>query len=291
MNSKDLIYFTKLVKTKSFTETANYFGISQPSISAAIKRLNAEFKTNLFFQRSPRGKLSITPAGQILYNRSNEILKLLNVTRNEVKRANDIKIRIGISPVVGKTFLPTVLKILEKKHLEKNLETSEAGSRKLLDELEDGKIDAGLINLLSPINNSKFASQVLRVNSIKLIVSRENSLAKYNTIDFNKLSSENFITMNNQFIHRTIFDIYCREAHFRPKIIYLTDNISILLERVRQNMGIALVTDKAAEGIDNIKVIDLINTSSLKTYTSLVFRSDFRLTQKQKEVVNTIKQI
>lgn len=291
MNSRDLLYFNKLVETKSYTQTAIFFGISQPSISAAIKRLSHEFKTDLFFQRFPRDKLIITPAGRILYNRSNEILKLLKVTHNEVFRANEIKLHIGISPVVGKTFLPSVLQTLSKNNLLKSLETTEAGSKKLLDELEDGQIDAGLINLLSPLNNSKFTSQVLRINSVKLIVSNKNQLAKYDKIEFNKLSSERFITMNHQFIHRTIFNIYCSNAHIKPPISYLTDNISILLELVRKNLGIALVTDKAAEGIDNIKAIELINGAEIKTYTLLVLCSDFRLTQKQREVVNAIKQI
>lgn len=291
MNSKDLFYFNKLVETKSYTQTAAFFGISQPSISAAVKRLSNEFKTDLFFQRFPRDRLIITPAGRILYNRSNEILKLLEVTHNEVFRANDIKLHIGISPVVGKTFLPSVLQALAKSNLRQSLETTEAGSKKLLEELEAGQIDAGLINLLSPLNNSKFTSQVLRVNSVKLIVFDENHLAKYDKIEFNQLSTENFITMNPQFIHRTIFNIYCTNAHIKPPISYLTDNISILLELVRNNMGIALVTDKAAEGINNIKTIKLINSAEIKTYTLLVLRSDFRLTQKQKEIVNAIKQI
>lgn len=282
MNSRDLLYFNKLVETKSYTETAAFFGISQPSISTAIKRLNKEFKTKLFYQKFPRGRLIITTAGQILYNRSQEILKLLSVTQNEVSQANYAKLRVGISPVVGKVFLPDILHALLKKKLRKSFETIEAGSGKLLDDLEDGKIDAGLINLLSPLNNSRFTSQILRINSVKLIVSTNNPLSKYQQIDFNKLASENFITMNLQFIHRTIFNRYCANAHIKPHISYLTDNISILLELVRRNLGIALVTDKAAEGIDNIKTINLTNVPNIKTYTLLVLRSDFRLTPKQR---------
>ena len=45
MNIKDLTYFNHLAKTLSFTETASYFYISQPSISMAIKRLEEELDT------------------------------------------------------------------------------------------------------------------------------------------------------------------------------------------------------------------------------------------------------
>lgn len=45
MNLQDLKYFHELVNQKSYTKTADSFGVTQPTITAAIKRLETEFGT------------------------------------------------------------------------------------------------------------------------------------------------------------------------------------------------------------------------------------------------------
>lgn len=37
MNNQDLMYFCKLIDTGSYTKTAAFFDVTQPTISAAIK--------------------------------------------------------------------------------------------------------------------------------------------------------------------------------------------------------------------------------------------------------------
>ena len=62
MNIKDLEYYQKLVATHSYTKTAEFFNLSQPSISAAVMRLSKEFRTTLITQKTPRGRFSTTAA-------------------------------------------------------------------------------------------------------------------------------------------------------------------------------------------------------------------------------------
>lgn len=95
MNIKDLEYYQKLVATHSYTKTAEFFNLSQPSISAAVKRLSKEFRTTLITQKTPRGRFIVTPAGKILYDRSSEILNLFEMTKNEVAEANYPQLRGG----------------------------------------------------------------------------------------------------------------------------------------------------------------------------------------------------
>ena len=45
MNIKSLEYYHKLVQEKNFSKVAAYFDVSQPTITLAIKRLEAEYQT------------------------------------------------------------------------------------------------------------------------------------------------------------------------------------------------------------------------------------------------------
>lgn len=291
MNIKDLTYYQKLIETRSYTKTADFFKLSQPSISAAIKRLSEEFDTQLVIQKTPRGRFIVTPAGKILYDRSIEILNLFEITKNEVAEANDPKLRLGVSPVVGKTYLAKILEELNKKKLNHNIEITEAGSNDLSSRLENGKIDIALINSLSPINNNHYKSKLLRSNSVKLIVSHTHPLSKFDTIDFSSLKNQKFITMNHGFIHRVLFDKCCQLAQVHPTIAYETDNISILLELVRENLGIALVTELAPTGETGIKTINVTGVPPINTYTFIQLRNDVHLTNIQQKILNIINRI
>ena len=292
MNIKDLEYYQKLVETRSYTKTAEFFNLTQPSISAAIKRLSKEFNTQLITQKTPRGRFIVTPAGKILYDRSSEILDLFEITKNEVAEANYPKLRVGVSPIVGKVYLAKILTQLDKENLDHNIEITQAGSNDLGYELENGKIDIALLNSLGPINNSHYKSKLLRTNSVKLIVSKHHPLAKFDSIDFSNLKSQKFITMRHGFIHRVLFDRYCQVAQIHPPVAYETDNISILLELVKENLGIALVTELAPKDESGIKTINITGVPAIKTYTFIQLRNDVYLTaiqQKILEIINKIK--
>lgn len=88
--------------------------------------------------------------------------------------------------------------------------------------------------------------------------------------------------MNHGFIHRVLFDRYCQVAQIHPPVAYETDNISILLELVKENWGIAVVTELAPKGEAGIKTIDitgvptLIPTLSFSWETTCIWRRSSR---------------
>lgn len=75
MNNQDLMYFCKLIDTGSYTKTAAFFQVTQPTISAAIKRLSKHFKDQLVVQNNRKSKLKTTAAGALLYQKSKKLLQ------------------------------------------------------------------------------------------------------------------------------------------------------------------------------------------------------------------------
>jgi len=230
----------------------------------------------------------MTPAGKILYDRSSEILNLFEMTKNEVAEANYPQSRVGVSPIVGKVYLAKILTELDQENLNHNIEITEAGSNDLSAKLENGAIDIALLN---SINNNHYQSKLLRTNSVKLIVSQQHTLAKLDSIDFSALKKQKFIIMNHGFIHRVLFDRYCQVAQIHPPVAYETDNISILLELVKENFGIAVVTELAPKGEAEIKTIDITGVPTINTYTFIQLRNDVHLTAIQQKILGIINKI
>ena len=97
--------------------------------------------------------------------------------------------------------------------------------------------------------------------------------------------------MNHGFIHRVLFDRYYQVAQIHPPVTYETDNISILLELVKENLGIAVVTELPPKGEAGIKAIDITGVPTIDTYTFIQLRNDMHLTAIQQKILGIINKI
>ena len=83
MDSLDLIEtFCEVARRGSFSATARSRGVSPASVSRAIAALEARFDLRLF-HRTTR-KVSLTDAGQLLYDRSGALLDLIDLTQGDL---------------------------------------------------------------------------------------------------------------------------------------------------------------------------------------------------------------
>lgn len=89
MNERDLKYFCSLVETGNYTATATQFQVTQPAISAALRRLESEYHAILLTQANHRAQLVTTAAGRTLYIKASQLLKAFSQMALEVQHANE----------------------------------------------------------------------------------------------------------------------------------------------------------------------------------------------------------
>jgi len=80
MEFYQLEYFRKLCEIKKFSKTAEYFHVTQPTISIAIRKLEEEFGGDL--TEHGNRNFSITPMGR-------ELLKYANLIHDDVERMHE----------------------------------------------------------------------------------------------------------------------------------------------------------------------------------------------------------
>ena len=131
MEFRDLRYFIDLVESESYHATAQKNQVTQPAISAMVKRLEEECGVQLVFKKSSRSALVITPAGQVLYKRAKKLVKEEESIKIEVKRANANNFRLGYSELAGKAWLASVITHLNQGRMLANIETKEENSHLL----------------------------------------------------------------------------------------------------------------------------------------------------------------
>ena len=282
MNIKDIKYYCALVKTKNFSKVAEQFSVSQPTITLAIKRLEKAFDTTFFIRDQSHRELRITEAGQQFFLHAQVILNELTVARQEIVHANDRQIRFGLPPIIGNFYFPPLTPQLMQAGLMAQLEPYEYGSAHLLKMVQNGELDLALLGSLTPINSPQLRTQVLARYPIKIIVAKNHPLAarQANGVAFRELRDQAFITLarENEFVHQQAFRHLAQINHFRPKVLYQTNDVHILKSMVASNLGIAYLTDLALSPSDNVVPIPLTDADQPVFLVLAVMRTTTPLT-------------
>lgn len=149
----DLIYFIEISNTLNFSRTAKRIGISQPSLSLAMKRLEKTIGTELFI----RGKngVTLTKAGKRLLSHAKQLLQLWDSVKSE-SLASHYAIQgnfvFGIHPSVASYTLSNFLPKLLMDYPKLEIQLKHDSSRKISEWIINLSIDIGLI--VNPIKHS-----------------------------------------------------------------------------------------------------------------------------------------
>ena len=135
-------YFVAVAEAGTVTRAAEQLHIAQPSLSAAIKQLEAQLGVELLARHGRR--VTITPAGEVLHRRGRELLEAADALVAEVRRrdtATSGRLRFGVSPTARYGVAPELLAACAARAPGVMLYTSEATTGALLRRVAAGELD------------------------------------------------------------------------------------------------------------------------------------------------------
>lgn len=285
MKLQDLIYFDKLVELKSYSKVAEFFNVSQPTISYAVKRLEEEFAVSLV-NRDVHQQIMITLDGLQFDRHIKVIINELNIAQLDLANAREKVTKFGLPPIIANYYFLKFVDRLIDEQLLPELKTVEAGSKDLLTQLQQGKLDLSLLGSLAPIQTPQLQAQILARDNFKIITSKSSSWAQQKSVHFAELQNEHFIVLGDGFIHRQVFDQLTAANHVSPTIVYQANDVELLKRLVAQNMGISLLTETAITPADDLVVLNLADENIPQFIISLVYRNSTILSSSQQKLIN-----
>ena len=111
MDLKQLRYFSAVVEQGSISAAARALFMSQPPLSAQVRQLEKELGVRLFDREGH--KLTLTPAGKLLYDRAQGLLDSAHSVESELRafgRGGSRILRLGRSPASALSDLPLWLR-------------------------------------------------------------------------------------------------------------------------------------------------------------------------------------
>jgi len=291
LNERDLKYFCQLVETGNYTATAEYFKVTQPAISAALKRLEREYQTTLLTQQNHRAKLVTTPAGRTLYVKACQLVKELSQVALEVKHANEHEVRLGFSNVAGGIWLPRVVKRFIDCQLLDQVTTTVADSEQLLSELRNGKLDAAVFTTLLPERSSDLRVTVLEKHQWWILINANNPLSQLPVIHATDLKSQPMIVRPQHSLPQMALEQYCHQGGIPVQAVYEAATNAMVEGLVAQNVGVGMVIANSLVLSEQVVGVPLADNDQLNCYMQLAVRKSFLPNENQQRCIELLKNI
>lgn len=289
MNTKDLAYFDRLIKLKNFSQVAAEFGVTQPTITTAIKRLETEFATKLFLRDRVHHDLTVTASGEQLTVHATEILRRLDLAHQEINRLTQQRTVLGLPPIIENHYFPRVAAHLQAQGMLENIETIEGGSIWLRNALRDGQVDLALLGSTEPLAYQTLVAEEFDRKPFNIFVSARHPLAKRKRIYFSELRHEKFVLFNNSFIHDTAFNQLARRNHFRPDVVFRARDTHIIMNLVAENVGVTYLTGLVDQRRSDVVRLDLLDDEQPEFISSIAYRTSHVLTPTQAQVLAVLR--
>lgn len=291
MNTRDLALFRAVVKAKNYTHVAEQFHVSQPAVTQAIKRLEREFEAPLVKQDHRHQQMLITHAGLLLYRNSQAVQDSLALAHREIAASKEPRIRFGLPPIIGALVFPQVAQPLMAWGWLKQLDVVERGSAQILDDLTRGKLDIALVASAHPLRVRGLQTITLGTRPFEIIASADGPLANRTTIDFQELGDQQFIGLDDSYIHPRAFRDFCHAAGVAPRVVYTTSDIEWMKSLVRSGLGLGFLVKDAIfqnEGLVGLKIMDSLRE---RFHISVAYRQGYVLTKHEADLLQILLQL
>ncbi|KZL91503.1 HTH-type transcriptional regulator CynR [Clostridium magnum DSM 2767] len=153
MNLQQLQYFQKIADTENFTTAAALASVTQPALSKAISKLEAELNVPLF-ERNGRN-IKLTSFGEAFQKHANVALSEIEKGIRELEdMANPDRgiISIASTHCIGTYFMPFIISDFLGCFPNTKFQFNHESTPEVLTDLKDGKIDLGFYDKITSIS-------------------------------------------------------------------------------------------------------------------------------------------
>ncbi len=241
MTIAQLKYLLAVAKHLNFTKASQECHVTQPTLSMQVQKLEEELGV-IIFDRNKK-PIQITEVGQKIIDQAKTIV-------NESARINDLvqqekgyiggDYKLGIIPTVVPTLLPMFMKTFLKKYPDVNLEIFELTTQQIIDEINEGKIDAGIA--ATPLQESKIIERPLYYEPFVGFIPENHRLFQKKVLDEQDLDVKDILLLDEGHCFRDNILNICRMVSTEKNRFELNiGNFDTLVKLSKEGMGMTLL--------------------------------------------------
>lgn len=246
MELQQLRYFVAVAETGSFTRAAEREGVTQPTLSEQIIRLESKQHglNRRLFDRLGR-KVVLTDAGQVLLAHAQAILAVVDEAEQAVLDSGEGgRLRVGAIPTIAPFLLPNAVTRFRKQFPAVQLQLKEDVTDRLLGDLLAGELDVGLMAL--PIRDDRLHVEKLFTEPLVMALPPKHRLVAKSEVKLGDVMDEPFILLADVHCLGDQVLSFCHRGGLEPRVVCRGEQIMTLLAMVAAGQGVSVVPEMAA---------------------------------------------
>jgi LysR family hydrogen peroxide-inducible transcriptional activator len=246
MNLRDLRYLVALADERHFGKAAERCYVSQPTLSAQIRKLE-EYLGVPLVERQPK-RVALTDAGDKIVRRARLLLQEADAIVELAKAERDPlagPLKLALIPTVGPYLLPHVAGRLRRELPRLKLMLYEYQTQPLLERLRAGEIDVGILAL--PVDLDGLDCAELYDEPFTLAVPAAHPLASVDRVRVEDLRGETLLLLEDGHCLRDQALEVCGRVRVNEPQDYRATSLETLRQMVAAGHGITLLPELAAD--------------------------------------------
>ncbi|MBA6436934.1 LysR family transcriptional regulator [Streptomyces sp. GMR22] len=240
MEIRELQWFAALAEHEHVTLVSERMNISQPTLSRAIRRLEARVGVPLFDRHQNR--LRLNRYGEVF--RAHALRAIAEIETAEQRIAALIDpdagtVALGFLHSYGTWLVPELLAGYRSRAPRTAFELRGDAADSVVDGVRCGRLDLGLTSPRPAGDDLEWVP--LREEPLCLLVPVGHRLARRSSVKLSELAEEAFVALQPVFGLRQITERLCAAAGFTPRVAWESTELSTLRSLVEAGMGVAVV--------------------------------------------------
>ena len=231
----------ELGRTQHVTETAELLGIPQSTVSRALARASAAVGTELLI-REGRG-VRLTPAAKALLPYIEAALDEFQTGLDVVRHQSEVvrgRIAVSFQHTFGEATLPLLISAFRSRYPHTAFDLSQGARDGCLAELGSGTADLALTAPVAPASRT-IGSAALYREPLRLVVHHQHPLAGRRRARLADVRQDPFVALGPGYGLRSLTDALFREAGFRPRIAFESQDSHTVRGLVSAGLGISIL--------------------------------------------------
>jgi DNA-binding transcriptional LysR family regulator len=185
--------FYWVAEHRSFSQAAELLSLRQPTISAHIQELEKSLGGKLFYRI--RGRVSLTPLGQLLFERARDLLNFKRETVATVEQFHGTltgELWVGGSTIPGEYLLPQKLGAFVKKYPRVKPILRIGDTARIVEDVLEGKVELGFVG--SKTEDARLRLEKIWRDEMVLVVPKEHPWSRRRSVEVADLRKERFVS-------------------------------------------------------------------------------------------------
>src|ERR1700678_1974624 len=246
MNLKDLKYLVALADTGHFGRAAERTFVSQPTLSAQLKKLEEYLGVKLV-ERQPKN-VQLTEVGKQIVVRARRMLdesdEIIALARSNTDPFAG-KLKVGLIPTIGPYLLPRIMPKIRKAVPQLGLMLYEYQTEALLKRLRDGEIDLGIMAL--PVLQDGLETRALYQEAFTVALPTHHPLSAKQTVKVQDLKDQTLLLLEDGHCLRDQALEVCSRVDIREPEDFRATSLETLRQMVMAGLGITLMPEFAVD--------------------------------------------